>query len=60
VAHVRELDDADLAALRPTNWDEERETRWLISTLLQHDTYHAGEINHIRSVPAGNDAWMWG
>lgn len=50
VAHVRQLDDAELAAPRKANWGEERETRWLISMLIQHDTYHSGEINHIRSV----------
>ena len=35
------------------------ETRWLLSTLLQHDTYHAGEINHLRSLLSGEDRWMW-
>src|SRR6187397_1464149 len=42
--HVRQLGDRDLSALRPANWGEPRQTRWLLSNLLQHDTYHAGEI----------------
>ncbi len=45
---------------RPTNWGELRETRWLISTIAQHDVYHAGEVNHIRSILASNDGWRWG
>jgi DinB family protein len=60
VEHVRALDDEDLATPRPTNWGELRETRWLISTIAQHDVYHAGEVNHIRSLLAGSDAWRWG
>jgi uncharacterized damage-inducible protein DinB len=58
--HLRQLNDGDLAAPRKANWGEERETRWLISTLIQHDTYHSGEINHIRSVLGTNDNWRWG
>ena len=57
--HVRALSDEDLAELRPANWGELRETRWLLSTLLQHDAYHAGEINHIRALLAGEDRWNW-
>jgi uncharacterized damage-inducible protein DinB len=60
VEHVRALPDEELSAPRLTNWGERRETRWLISTVLQHDTYHAGEINHVRSLLAGSDAWRWG
>jgi hypothetical protein len=60
LGHVRALDDDDLPRLRLANWGEQRETRWLISTLLQHDTYHAGEINHIRALLLSDDAWRWG
>jgi hypothetical protein len=60
VGHVRALRDEDLATPRPTNWGELRETRWLISTIAQHDVYHAGEVNHLRSILASNDAWRWG
>ncbi len=59
VDRVRALVDADLATLRPTNWGELRETRWLISTMLQHDAYHAGEVNHLRSILAADDGWRW-
>ena len=27
--------------------------------LLQHDVYHAGEINRIRSLLAREDRWNW-
>jgi hypothetical protein len=56
---VRSLDDADLARPRMANWGEEKETRWLLSTLLQHDVYHAGEINRTRSILSGEDRWQW-
>jgi DinB superfamily len=60
VAQVRRLSDADLGVPRRANWGELKPTRWLISTILQHDTYHAGEINHIRSLLAEDDRWRWG
>jgi uncharacterized damage-inducible protein DinB len=60
VDHVRQLSDSDLAIPRRANRGELEPTRWLISTILQHDTYHAGEINHIRSLLAEDDRWRWG
>ena len=60
VEHVRTLRDDQLREPRPANWGEARETRWLIKTMIEHDTYHAGEINHIRSLLAADDGWRWG
>ena len=60
VGHVRALHDDDLSRPRLANWGEERETRWLMSMLLEHDTYHAGEINHIRALLVSDDGWRWG
>jgi hypothetical protein len=57
--HVQALSDGELSRLRMANWGEEKETRWLLSTLLQHDVYHAGEINRMRSLLAGEDRWQW-
>ena len=54
---VASLDDADLLTLRLANWGEQCETRWLIATMIQHDLYHAGEINHLRSLRGGDDRW---
>jgi hypothetical protein len=56
-ASIVALGDADLAVLRPANWGEQRPTRWLIATMIQHDLYHAGEINHLRSLRGGDDRW---
>ena len=51
-------DDAELLRPRRTNWGELRETRWvLVVTMIQHDLYHAGEINHLRALHQGNDQW---
>jgi hypothetical protein len=60
VGHVAVLGDDDLGTPRPANWGEMKETRWLISTLIQHDAYHAGEVNHVRSLLTANDTWRWG
>src|SRR5689334_18046470 len=38
-------DDAELSKPRPVNWGGTRKTRWIVTTLIHHDTFHAGEIN---------------
>ena len=50
------LNDEELLQPRRTNWGEVKETRWIISTMIQHDLYHGGEINHIRALACGDDA----
>ncbi len=55
--HVDELSDDDLSRPRKANWGAMEPTRWLIGVIIQHDLYHAGEINHLRALLAGNDAW---
>jgi uncharacterized damage-inducible protein DinB len=58
VGHVAALvDDAELDRPRATNWGEDASTRWLIAAMITHDAYHAGEINHIRSLFHGDDRW---
>jgi hypothetical protein len=60
VGHVAALtDDTELDVLRLTNWGEQRPTRWIIATMITHDAYHAGEINHIRSLLDGDDRWRF-
>jgi hypothetical protein len=51
--------DEELLKLRRSNWGQEYETRWLISVMIEHDLYHAGEINHLRAMRQGNDSWAW-
>ena len=60
VDHVAALRDEDLDQPRPANWGERVPTRWLIASMATHSAYHAGEINHIRSLLSGDDTWMWG
>lgn len=50
-------DDAELLVMRKANWGEMKETRWLVRVTIEHDLYHGGEINHIRSVLQGGDVW---
>ena len=54
-ASVAALDDDELLSLRMTNWGELKETCWIIAIMIQHDLYHAGEINHIRALHQQND-----
>jgi uncharacterized damage-inducible protein DinB len=52
-------DDSELLQERQTNWGEMAETRWIIKTVIEHDVYHAGEINHIRALRQGTDRWAY-
>jgi hypothetical protein len=52
---VAGLNDADLMQLRKAYWRDSQETRWQISVMIEHDLYHAGEINHIRCLHQGDD-----
>jgi len=31
------------------------ETRWIIKSTIEHDLYHAGEINRMQALRQGND-----
>ena len=60
VEHFAALaDDAELDRPRPTNWGELRPTRWIVAALITHDAYHAGEINHLRSILGSDDRWRY-
>lgn len=50
-------DDSELDELRPAHWGEPLSTRVLMSIVLEHDTYHAGEINRGRALLQGNDGF---
>lgn len=52
-------DDDELDRLRPTNWGEDRPTRWIVAAMITHHAYHAGEINHLRSVLGTDDRWRY-
>jgi hypothetical protein len=52
---IASLEDGDLLRLRPHHSGKLKETRWIITTLMQHDIYHAGEINFIRGLHQQND-----
>jgi uncharacterized damage-inducible protein DinB len=60
VDHVRALvDDTELDRPRLTNWGEQRPTRWIVAMMITHDAYHAGEINHLRSILGSDDRWRF-
>ena len=52
-------DDEELLRMRRSNWGDEYETRWLIKTTIEHDLYHAGEINHVRALRQETDRWAF-
>lgn len=54
---IAALDDGDLRRERKAHWGEMMETRKLIAVLIEHDLYHAGEINHIRAILQRTDWW---
>jgi uncharacterized damage-inducible protein DinB len=56
---IARLDDDELLRPRKTNWGETAETRWIIAVMIQHDLYHAGEINHLRSLRQRSDRWEY-
>jgi len=52
---VSQLDDAALMEQRSNHHGEPFAIRWFITVMIQHYSYHAGEINHIRALHQGND-----
>jgi uncharacterized damage-inducible protein DinB len=52
---IAALDDAELTRPRRTYWGTMPETRWGMSVMIEHDLYHAGEINHVRALLQNND-----
>jgi hypothetical protein len=54
---VDSVTDADLSDVVKTHWGEPKMRRWFAVTIIEHNIYHAGEINHIRALAQGNDAW---
>jgi uncharacterized damage-inducible protein DinB len=55
---IKALDDDELSRTR-SRVGEPRETRWIISHMIEHALYHAGEVNHIRALAQGTDKWPY-
>jgi len=54
-ASIAALDDEELLRPRLSPFDGPQETRWIIARMMQHDLYHAGEINHILALCRQDD-----
>lgn len=54
-ASIAALDDEELLRPRLSPFDGPQETRWIIARMMQHDLYHAGEINHILALRRQDD-----
>ena len=60
MAHVAALaDDAELDTAAADQLGRARPTRWIIAAMITHDAYHAGEINHLRSLLGPDDRWRF-
>ena len=56
---IRELgDDLELEVPRKAHWGGLVPTYHIIVTMLEHDLYHAGEINRTRALLQDDDAWF--
>ena len=56
---IRELDDdSELEAERRAHWGGLLPTHHIVVTILEHDLYHAGEINRTRALLQDDDAWF--
>lgn len=53
-------DDAELDVPRKAHWGQMVPTYRLIVVMLQHDLYHAGEINRTRALLQDDDQWGGG
>jgi hypothetical protein len=54
-ASIAVLDDEELLRPRMHFTGTLKETRWLIAVMIEHDLYHAGELNHIRCLHQQDD-----
>ena len=55
-AHLAALpDDSALMEEVMSQWGNMLPRRFLIKTIIEHDLYHCGEINHIRALAQKND-----
>lgn len=49
--------DTELQVPRKAHWGELHPTEQIIRAMIEHFTYHAGEINHLRALLQGTDRW---
>ena len=56
---IRELTgDGELDVARKAHWGDLLPTFRIVEIVLQHDLYHAGEINRTRALLQNDDAWF--
>jgi uncharacterized damage-inducible protein DinB len=50
-------DDAELSAMRAAPWGMPMRLDQLLGIVINHDLYHAGEINRQRALMRGAEGW---
>ena len=59
ISGIRELsDDRELEVPRKAHWGGLVPTYHIVVTMLEHDLYHAGEINRTRALLQDDDGWF--
>ena len=58
-AGVAALDDDALDAECGMPFGRSGVMEEMLDQLVRHEVYHTGEINHLRALAQGNDAWAW-
>jgi hypothetical protein len=53
---MRPFDDTELGATRRTHYGTPTTAERCIVVILEHNHYHAGEINHLRSLLQSDEA----
>jgi hypothetical protein len=52
--------DSELSMPRKAHWGAEFPTERMVVAMIEHFTYHAGEINHLRALLQGDDNFPGG
>ena len=51
-------DDSELETPRKAHWGGLVPTRHIVVTMIEHDLYHAGEVNRTRALLQEDDGWF--
>lgn len=57
LAALAGLEDGAMAHPARAHWGEMLPVRRVFASMIEHDLYHAGEINHIRAMLRDEDHW---
>ena len=56
---VAALSDEELDGETRAPWGQRATRRWIVQIMIEHNLYHAGEINHLRALAEERDRWAY-